>query len=126
MTKKILITAALTAAMIGSALADDVDLIKGPMTYTNGLTGQVLAAKNNTAAILNMGIECAFLGKHDELLAGLGAVFWRLEPGETGHDKELLGRGHAYRTDCCISMAQQFIDDPADLTRSCHTGIDQR
>jgi hypothetical protein len=80
MTKKILITAALTAAMIGSALADDVDLIKGPMTYTNGLTGQVLAAKNNTAAILNVGIECAFLGKHDELLPVWGQCFGGSNP----------------------------------------------
>jgi hypothetical protein len=113
---KSILALALVTALASPAMADDIDLIKGKMTHEdygdgddNQLTEQLLTIKNNTSATITVMVECAFLRKDELLDAGGAVTIGNIKSGQSGYG-ELVGKGHADRTDCRISLAVK-VDD---------------
>jgi hypothetical protein len=96
------LVAVFSVASIMPAMADDVDLSKGRMSYEYGRTKQALSFKNNTARPLNeVWAECDFF-RGDELVGKGIASFRNVLPGQTAYDEATSASRDVTRTDCHI------------------------
>ena len=65
-------------------MADDIDLIKGRMTYEDDRqTTKLITVKNNTSATVNVGVECSFF-QNDELTDTATMMIMNVKPDHQG------------------------------------------
>lgn len=87
-----------------SAMANDLDLIRGKVTHANGYTTIVLGLKNNTPTTISYAsVNCGFY-RGDELVADSTTNFSNLRPNQIGYG-DANGKGEDItRIDCRIDI----------------------
>ncbi len=98
------IVTTLVLATPRSAMANDLDLIRGKITHADGYTTIVLGLKNNTqTTIASASVNCGFY-RGDELVDDGDAAFVNLQPNQIGYG-HTSGKGEDItRIDCRIDI----------------------